>query len=1173
MSERIRLGPFELQALIGRGGMGEVWRGVHVEQGLEVAIKVITRYRPRRVNMEAFRDEVRAMAGLRHPGIAMVFDEGQIPPLVERASEGRLSAGSPYLVMEHAGMGTLERFEGRALPWGVCRAVAGGLLGALAHAHARGVIHRDIKPANVLLAGPEDVRPGLKLTDFGIAHIMEAEEHSDRAGLTMGTPHFMAPEQFEGRWRDYGPWTDLYALGVMLWLLITGDLPFDGRSALQLARHHLLSPPPELGPSRALPEGLETWLGRLLAKEPARRFQRAADAAEALSRLDPHAVEVPRDPARLLTGLLAGEGGGDTQQMGQMTTDAQTHMETATTATSTTTSVRRSRSAVVARLDRAAPPLPASWRSADARAGGPVQLLGVGMRLFELRRVPQVGRERERDMLWDALKAAHSEQRAQAVVLRGAAGVGKSRLARWLCHRAHELGVATILKARHSPIPGPGTGLSGMLARELRCVGADPDTVIQRAGLSLSALGVDDPHAHQALARLVHPDLQGDFETPASRYAFIRRFVEQMSRTRPVILWLDDLQWGADAIGLAGHILKSRDRSPHPILVLLTARDEALAEAPVARWALREVATLSGVQRIDLGPLEAPETAALIEELLIFDPDLAGRLAQRCGGNPLFAVQLVSDWIHRGALRPGPEGFVLSLDQSAALPDNLHAVWRERVTRTLSGQPESARHALEIAAALGNEVHPREWAEACAWARVTVPEGLLDTLLTKRLAFSDEGSWRFAHGMLRESLERTALEQGRSRPQNRACAAMLGALYPEGTHNLRERRGRHLLASGACEEAASLLFEAVEAHMRRSELRLARGLLDVYEEALQGAGISEIDPRWSEGWVIKARILAYQGRLERAHEVASQALDLSEALGWEKIRPQALRGLADIERLRVDLPRATAHYEEALEAFEAMGDEARMAACLTGMGSAAQQRGDLDSATAYLERAVSLWASLGQTRNLAHGTTQLAHIAQSRGELARWEALVHRAEALYRDCGDPFSLAMVHNELAEIARNRGDLEAAEAGYRKAASLCAAAGVSEDVARINLALVLLGRGRFVEARASIEAIRAGVSRGGQRGVLAYIHAALLACAADTGAVDQWDTHLSELHTLLDETGIVDPDLAWCAQLAAERARANGHAREAAEACALALSQWTSLGETARIEEVEALAADV
>jgi serine/threonine protein kinase len=177
--------------------------------------------------------------------------------------------------MERA-LGGLRR---RTMTWGPLRAMLLAVLDGLAHAHARGVIHRDIKPANILLFPGEGIQA--KLGDFGIAWA----EGRGPVGA-MGTPSTMAPEQIEGDWRSFGPWTDLYALGCMAWRLATGRRAYGGQDSSEVLRNKLVGVrAPFLG-GEGLPAGLGAWLASLTARDPGRRPQHAADAAHGLRQLD-----------------------------------------------------------------------------------------------------------------------------------------------------------------------------------------------------------------------------------------------------------------------------------------------------------------------------------------------------------------------------------------------------------------------------------------------------------------------------------------------------------------------------------------------------------------------------------------------------------------------------------------------------------------------------------------------------------------------------------------------------------------------------------------------------------------------------------------------------------------------------------------------------------------------
>ena len=293
MTESIHLGPFALESPIGKGGMGVVWSARHVAQQLPVAVKILTTKNAReQAFVSAFRSEVRAVASLDHPAIVKVYDYGELTKEHEGLSKGRLRAGNPYLVMELASDRSLHHVRGR-LPWFMLRKILLSLLDALAHAHARGVIHRDLKPGNVLFHSSSK---SVLLMDFGLAHMEEHARLTWAKDRVIGTPTYMAPEQFEARWRDYGPWTDLYALGCLAYTMITGEPPFGRKQPVeQHMKRHLNDPIPPIEQNKKLPKGLEAWLHRLMAKHPTQRYRRAADAAWDLLQLDSPKYPLPEE--------------------------------------------------------------------------------------------------------------------------------------------------------------------------------------------------------------------------------------------------------------------------------------------------------------------------------------------------------------------------------------------------------------------------------------------------------------------------------------------------------------------------------------------------------------------------------------------------------------------------------------------------------------------------------------------------------------------------------------------------------------------------------------------------------------------------------------------------------------------------------------------------------------
>ncbi|MBK6404268.1 MAG: protein kinase [Holophagales bacterium] len=250
-----RLGRYRLEELLGQGGMAEVWRAADERLGRTVAVKVIHSAHLRDGHFrERFHREARLVASLDHPNVLPVYDYGD-------------EEGVPYLVMPYLDGGTLrDRMMGSPIPFAQAVSWIHQLADALDAAHAAGILHRDVKPANVLIR--RDDR--LALADFGIAKMVESPTGLTATGMVVGTPIYMAPEQAQGK--PATPASDLYALAVLAYELLSGRPPFDGESALALMHQHVTAPAPLLSSSvHGLPAGLDPIFEQALAKEPERR--------------------------------------------------------------------------------------------------------------------------------------------------------------------------------------------------------------------------------------------------------------------------------------------------------------------------------------------------------------------------------------------------------------------------------------------------------------------------------------------------------------------------------------------------------------------------------------------------------------------------------------------------------------------------------------------------------------------------------------------------------------------------------------------------------------------------------------------------------------------------------------------------------------------------------------
>jgi len=277
-------GRYLLEAVLGRGGMATVWRGVDERLGRPVAVKLLDRADTADPAMlQRFDREARTAGGLTHPNIVAVYDVGT-------------DNGVPYLVMELIdGTSLASLLDSGPLPIEQALDVARQTCGALAMTHARGVVHRDIKPANLLLTPAGTV----KVCDFGIARLAHQQQTNLTAPHTaIGTSSYMAPEQASGAAVDAR--TDLYALGCVLYAMLTGHPPFTGDNPLTVLWQHQNQTAPAVASLRAdTPADLDTLIARLLAKNAA---DRPASATEVRDRLtaDAESEMAAAQPTRAL---------------------------------------------------------------------------------------------------------------------------------------------------------------------------------------------------------------------------------------------------------------------------------------------------------------------------------------------------------------------------------------------------------------------------------------------------------------------------------------------------------------------------------------------------------------------------------------------------------------------------------------------------------------------------------------------------------------------------------------------------------------------------------------------------------------------------------------------------------------------------------------------------------
>ncbi|MDI6103974.1 protein kinase [Actinoplanes sp. NEAU-A12] len=277
-------GRYRLRERLGHGGMSVVWRADDDVLGREVAVKVLSeRLAADPAVLRQILAEARAAAGLRHSMVVEVYDYG------ETSYRGRVL---PYVVMELVDGRTMaELLSGNRIPWRLAVLICAQVAAALAAAHARGVVHRDVKPGNVMVTSS-----GVKLVDFGISAAAGEQDGAD--GQLLGTPAYLAPERIDGG--PVRPETDVYAVGLLLYLSLAGRMPWQASTTTQMLKAHYYLEPAPMPAVPGLPSEVARLVPRCLAKNPDDRPD-AAEIAEVLGDI----AGLP--PATLLTAAAATE--------------------------------------------------------------------------------------------------------------------------------------------------------------------------------------------------------------------------------------------------------------------------------------------------------------------------------------------------------------------------------------------------------------------------------------------------------------------------------------------------------------------------------------------------------------------------------------------------------------------------------------------------------------------------------------------------------------------------------------------------------------------------------------------------------------------------------------------------------------------------------------------------
>lgn len=1101
---------FRIEALIGEGGIGRVYRARDLRTNAPVAIKRLRVEYARDPEAKArFVREAEVMERLPHPNIIQVYGHGEDAEAL------------PYMAMELITGEPLSEWREREGVLGEVLLLMDQVLGALGFCHRSGVVHRDVKPENIVILPP--AAPGLapvaKLLDFGFALDLRTSKSgggSKKAQTdAFGTPLYMAPEMAAGK-GELGPGVDIYAVGVILFEFIAGRPPFTGAHGMAVAIKHLMEPVPVLEPrvGTSVPKGLIEIVYRAMQKAPADRFQTAGTMQAALANFHTRGPAWSREPAprpvRLTpaapdaAALIAQVVGEAAVRAVRVSRPPVVKRPAAPLAHLAEPVVERQqvRSVPAGRVD---PPTPGSSRrsvapprtTASSSTNGPRQTASPCAAEVAPR---VVGRDQDLMWLWDRARGVCERGGCKVVLIGGEPGQGASTLARWLRQQITaggwmlSLGGGSRHAARHGGgLRGALDDLFGELPSER--AGAEAlmrDTVARWSQISDRS----DSQAQTVSALLSYLRPRGPVSLlstePAPRElggeVLNARIIETMrlaSMERPLLLSFEGLDSDGELAGFLVQLLEAATQRRISVLAVVTfALDYNRRPVREVRAALARIqaAGEAAVELLELSPLDPSVIGALLEIWGPVGPRLAALVTTECRGNPLHAKELLGLLTQTGQARRVEGCLELEHLSSRALPGRLEEVMLGRAHTTIARLPESATavRALRQAALLGESFersllkHLLLRGEGAREGARQGIEGLLSVGLL--VAVGDGEVLRFAHGALRAGVLGALAQEEDTAQLHGLVAESIVAWAGDEVDRHAESIADHFARAGRSLEAARYLVITGRAARAQRQAAKALGLFERSDALLEPLVGLDAELERATLWLELAGLERARGATDRALLLAERTLDWAAHAQRDALGARAALFLADLSRMAGDRVGAVAGYGRAARLFGAAGDQRGLARGLMGIGLVERDLGRPEAAAQALERARMIMLGVGDPAGVGRVARALGELAFVAGRIADARRWFDEAMSGFQKAGEPGVYAQVAWFAGEAAAKAHDWDDALRCYGVARSEFAAAGDRAGLGRSHrsLARAWLGRGEWRAAAQHFEQALATVS---------------------------------------------------------------------------------------------------
>jgi eukaryotic-like serine/threonine-protein kinase len=777
--------------------------------------------------------------------------------------------------------------------------------------------------------------------------------------------------------------TDLYAVGCVLYKLVSGRSVFSG-DPKELLRLHAFDRAPEPKPAIVAPEGVIGFIKRLLAKRPWDRWDYAANARAVWSQWRPSSDVAPsawRFP--VIPHLSNRPPAPTTKQTG--------------------------------------PRRPARELSAvPERAPG----------LLSIRQSPLVGRDDVKHVLRevcdDVIEGVGAPHRL--VILVGPAGVGKSRIAEWLCEVVREEGTMVPLRARYRPIRSPLDGMLGGVTQYFNFERADRET-IEKSLLARWKVGPEDKNGRAWVAgaaewlRPLGPDqpvgptgIRFTLDTLDTRRLVIRYTLRRIGRGRPLLFFLDDLHHAAETTfqGLLG---VHRDDPDQRIMMVATVRSEDVQLGTPAAEQLRQLReALDGVV-VEVNPMDADTTASLLRASLPLDDSAVLEAARRSRGNPLFALQQLHAWALAGNMELASGVYRVPPEVLAVRPQTTAELWDSRV----AAMPLQHRLAAYAVATLGADIRRNVLHQLLTALGLPADGAIVHLQNAEIILPRGPARYGWPHALLQEHLLGRLMERRDANAIFIAAADALANHPLAGTRRIVRQRVANLLYAGQADAAAALLFERIQQSWNGQREPLATlADLELLKGQLSGRSLA-LKHRW------KAEALRHLGRPEEATTHADIARTSFEELGDLENQAHCMRLLGHVASERGQSAEGLLMVGLAHEIFAEQNNVLGQAQCEAVTGEIEYLLGNYEHSRLVVQEGERHFASLGQPLGRGQCLLLLSWIDHSEGATDRSRRLALEARSQFEAAGYRLGMAQANASLSHVEHRLMNFYSAETG--------------------------------------------------------------------------------------------------------------------------------------------------